>query len=168
MYYNIADFSLHDFTGGLEDIEQRSLNLIGDPVQRYREDPVRMLRAVRFAAKLDLEIHAHSAQPILKMGSLLQEIPAARLFDESLKLFLNGHAHKTWQLLLHYQLLPYLFPTLNHTFQTPTNLAFIEHSLIATDTRIQQQNPRMPLFYMHAFMACVNKSTSLRITTTPF
>ncbi|MFX6945430.1 polynucleotide adenylyltransferase PcnB, partial [Acinetobacter baumannii] len=82
------------------DIRNRLIRLIGDPEQRYLEDPVRMLRAVRFAAKLDFEIEKHSATPIRRLAPLLREIPSARLFDEVLKLFLAGRAERTFELLV--------------------------------------------------------------------
>ena len=87
LYYSIKDFSLHDFHGGLEDLERGVLELIGDPETRYREDPVRMLRVIRFAGKLGLKLSDRTAAPIAELAPLLQDIPAARLFDESLKLF---------------------------------------------------------------------------------
>ena len=110
LYYDIADFSVIDFVGGYDDIKARRLNLIGDVETRYREDPVRMLRAVRFAAKLDFEIDAHCSDPIYEFGHLLQDIPPARLYEEALKLFHSGHAVKSFDTLLEYDLLQYLFP----------------------------------------------------------
>ena len=95
---------------GLQDLEKRSICIIGDPEQRYTEDPVRMLRVLRFAAKLDFTIDKHTARAIPRCAHLLAEIPAARLFDEFLKLFLAGYAAKTLEKLLEYDLLRYLFP----------------------------------------------------------
>ncbi|MDW2052587.1 polynucleotide adenylyltransferase PcnB, partial [Vibrio sp. 977] len=77
MYYNIADYSIHDYARGIEDLEDRLIRLIGDPETRYREDPVRMLRAVRFAVKLDFDIEEDTAAPIEEMAPLLREIPSA-------------------------------------------------------------------------------------------
>ena len=91
LYYAIEDFSVRDYTGGFEDVLERRMKLIGDPEQRYREDPVRMLRAVRLAAKLNFEIDAATAEPIPRLASLLGEAAPARLFEEVLKLFLSGH-----------------------------------------------------------------------------
>jgi poly(A) polymerase len=90
LYYNIEDFSIWDFVDGVSDVRARRLKLIGDPETRYREDPVRMLRAVRFAAKLDFSIEDATETPIGPLASLLDGVPAARLFDECLKLFLSG------------------------------------------------------------------------------
>ncbi|MFO1434899.1 MAG: polynucleotide adenylyltransferase PcnB [Gammaproteobacteria bacterium] len=92
LYYNIADFSIVDYVGGMADIEAGQIRLIGDPSERYREDPVRLLRAVRFAVKLGLNIHHDTEAPIFELGHLLQQIPSARLFEEVLKLFLGGCA----------------------------------------------------------------------------
>ena len=89
LYYNIADFSIWDYVGGVEDIAARRLRLIGDPETRFREDPVRMLRAARFEAKLGFEIEPETAEPIGRLRELLGGVPPARLFDEMLKLFLT-------------------------------------------------------------------------------
>ena len=99
LYYNIEDFSVWDYVGGVDDARQRVLRLIGDPETRYREDPVRMLRAVRFAAKLDFTIHPDTAAPIPKLAWMLDGVPPARLFDEVNKMFLAGSAHAAFELL---------------------------------------------------------------------
>jgi poly(A) polymerase len=88
LYYDISDFSVRDYVGGMQDLEDRVLRLIGDPVTRYREDPVRMLRAARLAAKLDMRIDAAAMAPFESSGRLLADAAPARLFDESLKMFL--------------------------------------------------------------------------------
>ncbi|HBC18787.1 MAG TPA: polynucleotide adenylyltransferase PcnB, partial [Alcanivorax sp.] len=84
LYYNIADFTLHDFVGSLDDIDEQVIHLIGDPETRFREDPVRMLRVARFAAKLEFGVDSETAAAIPRCASLLREIPSARLFDEFL------------------------------------------------------------------------------------
>src|SRR4051794_36119767 len=99
LYYNIADFSLWDYVGGFEDIAARQLRLIGDPETRYREDPVRMLRAARFEAKLGFEIEPKTAEPLERLKGLLAHVPPARLFDETLKLFLSGHGTRSLEVL---------------------------------------------------------------------
>jgi poly(A) polymerase len=96
LYYNIGDLSIWDFADGVADINARRLKLIGDPETRYREDPVRMLRAVRFAAKLDFTIEPDTEQPISRLAHLLDGVPPARLFDECLKLFLSGFGAKSF------------------------------------------------------------------------
>src|SRR6185295_609228 len=90
LYYNIEDFSVWDFVDGVRDVAARQLRLIGDPVTRYHEDPVRMLRAVRFAAKLDFTIDGATERPLKELGYLLTHVPPARLFEEVMKLFLGG------------------------------------------------------------------------------
>lgn len=110
LYYTIDDFSVRDYVGGFDDVQTRLLRLIGDPEQRYREDPVRMLRAVRLAAKLDFRIEEGTAAPIPHLAHLLGEAAPARLFEECLKLFLSGHAEKSFLGLESHGLLPALFP----------------------------------------------------------
>jgi poly(A) polymerase len=151
LYYNIQDFSLVDYTGGLEDLKQRRLRLIGyDPWVRYREDPVRMLRVVRFASKLNFDIDQPCEQPLTALAPLLRDIPDARLFDEVLKLFHSGAAQTAFHQLLCYQLFAELFPETN-TYLTPADqsnqaFAFIEHGLSNTDRRIHEQLPVTPFF----------------------
>jgi poly(A) polymerase len=99
LYYNIEDFSIWDYVGGVEDIRERSIKLIGDPETRYREDPVRMLRAVRFEAKLGFSIHESARAPFAKLAELLEHIPPARLLDEFQKLFLAGFGERAFDLL---------------------------------------------------------------------
>lgn len=110
LYYAVSDFTVRDYVGGFDDVGARVLRLIGDPESRYREDPVRMLRAVRLAAKLDFTIEAASAEPIARLAPLLAEASNARLFDESLKLFLAGHAERGFELLERYGLLEHFLP----------------------------------------------------------
>lgn len=114
LYYNIVDYSLVDYVGGLQDLHAKQVCVIGDPITRFREDPVRMLRAVRFAAKLDFTIHPDTAKPIYTLGHLLLNISPARLYDEYVKLFFTGHPVESLKLLKDYQLLSILFPSLNH------------------------------------------------------
>ena len=153
LYYNIADFSLYDFTGGLQDLDQRQLRLIGDPETRYREDPVRMLRALRFVAKLDFELEAETARPIKEHAELLLQVAPARLFDEVLKLFLSGQGLATFRLLNEYQLFGMLFPATYEAFKTqPTALALVEQALANTDQRIAEERPVTPAFLYAALL----------------
>ena len=110
LYYNIEDYSIWDYVGGVEDARNRILRLIGDPATRYREDPVRMLRAARLAAKLGFTIEAATAEPLPRLAPLLAEAAPARLFEETLKLFLSGHAVASFELLEATGLLPALLP----------------------------------------------------------
>jgi poly(A) polymerase len=113
LYYNIADFSIWDYVGGVEDIAARRLRLIGDPETRFREDPVRMIRAARFEAKLGFEIDPETAEPIGRLRELLQGVPPARLFDEMLKLFLTGHGARSLEVLRRRGLLAQLLPSVD-------------------------------------------------------
>ncbi len=110
LYYDSRDFSVINHCCGVADIHQKQLRLIGDPVRRYHEDPVRMLRAIRFTAKLNFTMAQETSDPILDLGHLLQDIPSARLFDEILKLLQSGYGVKTFKLLREFHLLEYLFP----------------------------------------------------------
>src|SRR5699024_8402914 len=92
LYYDIADFSVIDYVGGMQDLEDRVLRLIGEPEQRYREDPVRMLRAARLSAKLGFAIDTAALEPMARLSGLLADASPARLFDESLQLFMAGRA----------------------------------------------------------------------------
>jgi poly(A) polymerase len=155
LYYNIADFTVWDYTTGLEDIKHRTLRLIGDPVTRYREDPVRMLRAVRLAAKLDFSIAPEAAAPLADLAELLRDVPPARLFDEVLKLFHAGHAVKSFEMLREYGLFKYLFPETAAVLDGddgPAALAFIREGLMNTDTRVQQDKPVTPTFLYAVFL----------------
>ncbi|MFZ1390582.1 MAG: polynucleotide adenylyltransferase PcnB, partial [Dokdonella sp.] len=110
LYYDIADFSVRDYVGGIADLQQRTMRLIGDAEQRYREDPVRMLRAARLAAKLDFAIAPEAEAPIKVLAPLLADVAPARLFDESLKLFLSGHGLESLRRLHNLGLLGQIFP----------------------------------------------------------
>jgi len=153
LYYDISDFNVVDYADGMADLEAGLLRLIGDPILRYQEDPVRMLRAARFAAKLDLGIEAHTEAPIYKLGSLLENIPPARLYEEVLKLFLTGHARQSLAQLLKYDLFKYLFPyTQSHFDNDPYALKMVEHALANTDERIEQNRSVTPAFLLAALL----------------
>lgn len=149
LYYAISDFSVRDYVGGFEDVNNRVLKLIGDPETRYREDPVRMLRAVRLAAKLRFTIDGPSADPIPRLASLLQEAAPARLFEECLKLFLSGHAEASFLGLEANGLLPGLFPETAVALRANRNGA-LRRMLLAglrgTDARIAADEPVSPAF----------------------
>ena len=149
LYYSIDDFSIWDFVGGVADVQARRLKLIGDPETRYREDPVRMLRAVRFAAKLDFSIEAVTEAPIGRLAYLLDGVPPARLFDECLKLFLSGFGAKSYRLLKRYGLFEHLFPLSAAAFALPPYAyaeEMLERGLINTDERIAADKPVTPTF----------------------
>ncbi|MDX1443670.1 MAG: polynucleotide adenylyltransferase PcnB [Gammaproteobacteria bacterium] len=155
LYYNIADFSVVDHVAGVPDLDKGLLRLIGDPETRYREDPVRMLRAVRFAAKLGFRIEKTTAAPIAELAPLLRDIPPARLFEEILKLFLAGKAVDTWEQLRDYGLMQELFPLTEKAFQRDPDSggqAFVARALKNTDERISDDKPVSPFFLFAAFL----------------
>lgn len=153
LYYNIADFSVHAYAGGWEDLQQRRLRLIGDPDTRYREDPVRMLRAIRFVAKLGFHLDESAAAPIPSMAPLLQQIPAPRLFEEVLKLFLHGQALETVRELRRYKLFGQLFPETEACVQKdPIALAMVENTMRNTDERIRSGKSVTPYFFLAALL----------------
>jgi poly(A) polymerase len=149
LYYNIEDFSVWDYVGGVEDVRARRLRLIGDPESRYREDPVRMLRAVRFAAKLGFSIDKGTEEPIRRLAHLLDGVPPARLFDETLKLFLSGFGVASYRLLQQYGLFEHLFPSAAAAFKlAPYAYAeqMLERGLGHTDARVLGDKPVTPTF----------------------
>ncbi len=149
LYYAIEDFSVRDYTGGFEDVQSRMMRLIGDPETRYREDPVRMLRAVRLAAKLDFTIAPSSAEPIPRLASLLKEAAPARLFEECLKLFLSGHAEASFLGLEAQGLLPALFPETASALAANRSGALrrmLLQGLRNTDARVAADEPVSPAF----------------------
>jgi len=151
LYYDIADFAIYDFCNGMSDLKERKLTLIGDPEVRYREDPVRMLRAVRFSAKLGLTISDECAEPVRRLAPLLQEIPAARHFDEVIKLLLSGQGLATYRLLKEYKLLQVLFPILSKDGEDDKASKLIEQALRDTDKRIAQ-GKRLSPAYIYAII----------------
>ena len=165
LYYNVADFSVVDYVGGFEDVMQKRLRLIGDPDDRYREDAVRMLRAIRFAAKLDFSIDESCQQFIREEGGLLRDIPAARLYEEVLKLFHSGHAMESFRGLREYHLLEHLFPEAAEALDgNETALTFLQLAMQSTDERIQQNKPVTPAFLFAALMwAPLQKRTEKRL-----
>jgi poly(A) polymerase len=149
LYYDIADFSVIDYVGGIEDLERRHLRLIGDPATRYREDPVRMLRAARLAAKLGFTIDDEAAAPFDALGHLLGDAPPARLFDECQKMFLAGYGLESFRTLMRYDLLRHLFPGTARALKHDTSggmLELIERGLAGTDARVAEGRPVTPAF----------------------
>lgn len=155
LYYNIADFTVRDYTGGLKDLQQGVIRLIGDAESRYREDPVRMLRAVRFAAKLQMPISESTAAPIRDLAPLLLEIPAARLFEESVKLLHGGCGYSTYQLLDHYQLFTPLFPSIAPALNGPYAnqlKQMLQQALQSCDQRLATGKTVNPAFLFAALL----------------
>lgn len=155
LYYNIRDFSVVDYTGGMIDHAEGVLKLIGDPYIRYREDPVRMLRAVRFAVKLGFTIHSDTAKPIYDLTDLLKSIPSARLYDEMLKLFLAGYGLQTFEMLRHYGLFAILFPATDKCLETEEHgfpRLFIIKALENSDKRFTEGKSLTPYFLLAALL----------------
>lgn len=153
LYYDISDFSIIDYVGGVEDIQSKRLRLIGEVETRYREDPVRMLRAIRFAAKLGFEIDDSCKTPIFTLGHLLDDIPAARLYEETLKLFHSGHAAKSFELIQKFDVLKYLFPDAHLGFKhNPDAEQFFRLAMQSTDDRIAKDLRITPAFLFAALL----------------
>ncbi|RBC84763.1 polynucleotide adenylyltransferase PcnB, partial [Xanthomonas oryzae pv. oryzae] len=149
LYYAIEDFSVRDYCGGFEDVQARLMKLIGDPELRYQEDPVRMLRAVRLASKLNFEIEAGTAEPIPRLAGLLSEAAPARLFEEILKLFLSGHGVASFEGLERYGLFGALFPESAAALKSNRSgalRAMVLEGLRNTDARVANDEPVSPAF----------------------
>ena len=154
LFYDLESGDVVDFVGAMDDLEKRQLRMIGDPVVRYREDPVRMLRAVRFASKLNLTIEPASEAPIKELSGLLENIAPARLFDEVLKLFHSGQAQKTLDTLRKYDLFKWLFPQADASLledeagnsEDASYTRLVTAALKNTDKRIRAGKPVTPAF----------------------
>jgi poly(A) polymerase len=145
---------IQDFVGGYQDLKDRKLRLIGDPVTRYREDPVRLLRAARFVAKLGVELGEETGKPVTELASLLNDIPPARLFEEVCKLFMTGHAASTLEALQRFQLTRALFPVLKSQDGSGRAVTgpLVEAAMKNTDDRIAIQKPVTPAFLVAALL----------------
>ncbi|MEO1879238.1 MAG: polynucleotide adenylyltransferase PcnB [Methylococcales bacterium] len=155
LYYNIRDFSVLDYTGGMQDHTAGVLRLIGEPTVRYKEDPVRMLRAVRFSVKLGFKLEASCEKALFESAHTLQGIPAARLYDEALKLFLSGKALQTFEMLRHYGLFAILFPQTEQCLAQEKNdfpRMFVAKALENSDKRIAEGKSVTPYFFLSAFL----------------
>jgi len=161
LYYTVKDFSVIDYTNGLQDLADRKLRLIGEPDARYREDPVRILRAIRLSCKLNLTIEAKTAAPIKELSALLTHVSSARLWDECNKMLLAGHAQVTWNSLCENNVASYLFEQTVASLNDQTDKiagsefnAFIQAALQSTDKRIANQQPVTPARLSFAIGGC--------------
>ena len=152
LYYCSADFCVYDYVGGWSDLQQRQIRVIGDAEQRYREDPVRMLRAVRFAAKLGFDIAEDTASSIPALAHTLEAVPGSRLFDEMIKLFMSGYALDTFRLLRKHRLLEHLYPASTEPMNDPATLALVEAAMRSTDSRVTADKPVTPAFVLAALL----------------
>ena len=146
LYYDPTEDVVLDYCDGMRDIASRTLRLIGEPRIRFQEDPVRILRAIRFAAKLDLKLHPDTEAAIAPMCDMLTAIPPARLFDEFTKLFLTGHGERAFDLLCEHDLVEILFPL------PPHGEAVARLALASTDQRLKENKPVTPGFLIAAFL----------------
>lgn len=146
LYYDPTSQTVHDYHHGVADIQQKTLRIIGEPRTRYREDPVRMLRAVRLSAKLGLSIDPAARSPIREMASLLENVPAARIFDEMLKLLFSGHAYECLRRLRDEGLHHGLLPLLDVILEQPGGEKFIVLALENTDQRVRAGKTTSPGF----------------------
>ena len=154
LYYDSKNLSVMDYCSGIVDIKQKCIRLIGDPVRRYHEDPVRMLRAIRFTVKLGFTMHEDTAAPLFNLGYMLRDIPSARLFDEMLKLFQSGYGAETFKNLVEYRLLNHLFPATNECIDAGDEYfeKLIQLVLMSTDGRIARGMAVTPAFLFAAFL----------------
>ncbi|MDA0225122.1 MAG: polynucleotide adenylyltransferase PcnB, partial [Proteobacteria bacterium] len=152
LYYDPATEEIIDYHGGLADLKKRTLRVIGDPETRYREDPVRMLRAVRLAAKLGLTIESSTREPIRRLATLIDRVPPARLFDEMLKLLLSGHASACLRQLRAEGLHKGLLPLLDVILDQPLGERFVTLALAQTDERVITDRPVSPAFLFAALL----------------
>ena len=152
LYYDPATEEVVDFHGGLADLKKRVLRVIGDPTTRYREDPVRMLRAVRLAAKLGLTLDPATRAPIRELAPLRERVPPARLFDEMLKLLLSGHASACLRQLRDVGLHEGLLPLLDVILEQPLGERFVTLALAQTDERVLSERPVSPAFLFAALL----------------
>lgn len=148
LYYNIADFSVVDYAGGMHDIEDKLLRIIGDPEQRFTEDPIRLLRAVRFLGKLNLHVSPETETLLNQLSHLLEHVSSARLFQEVLKLFQEGATASTFQLLQKYHLFEQLFPQTAPLLGQSETKILLDEALAATDARIHAGKTISPAFLL--------------------
>jgi len=154
LYYSTKDFKVFDFANGVKDVEDKIIRLIGDPQTRYREDPVRMLRAIRFATKLDMKIADETRAPIKELAPLMANIPAARMFEEFLKLFISGKAIANFEQLREYHLFKFFFPVVDQALDSNNELLerFIIQAMTNTDKRINNDQRVTPAFLFAAML----------------
>ena len=174
LYYSTNDFKVYDFANGVKDIHNKVIRLIGDPETRYREDPVRMLRAIRFATKLDMQISDCTKNPIKTLAPLMESIPAARLFEEFLKMFISGKAVANFEQLRDYDLFRYFFPAVDQALNQSNQVtqsnqvnshltAFIMLAMQNTDKRINNEQRVTPAFLFAAMLWYPLQAHSQRI-----
>ncbi len=146
LYLDPIKKELYDFNGGLYDMKQGVIDIIGDPYTRYSEDPVRMIRAMRFAAKLGFSISKRTLDPIKELSAHLLEVSNARMFEEVNKLFLTGHGLESFRILRKYHIFELLFPGTQRLLDNQNYIDFVEYSLSSSDMRYREDKRNMPHF----------------------
>ena len=157
LYYDHRERTVIDFTGGYADVRDRRLRLIGSAAERYREDPVRMLRAVRFAGKLGFDLEGDTSRAIYDLAPLIEDMPPARLYEEAVKLFMGGAGRANYELLRRYGLFGHLFPETEACIEAEFDGigvagAMAGNALASTDTRIRSGRPVTPGFLFAALL----------------
>lgn len=149
LYYNIADFTVIDYTGGINDLKRKIIRIIGNPAHRYHEDPVRILRCIRMATKLNFKIHSDTEAPLKELMRLLRHVPPSRLFDEILKLFFEGSAAPAYKKLHQHDFIKIIFPYTAEALELPkfkTHEKLIKLTMQSIDNRYHQGQPLNPGF----------------------
>ena len=152
LYYDVKRQVVLDYHGGVSDLNDQVLRIIGDPATRFREDPVRMLRVLRFMAKFGFDVEAHTLEAMQDSRDLLDNIPSARLFDETLKFFSTGHALRSFEVLQQQGFTEYLMPVLYEVVQTEQGLDWVRAVLAQTDERVHEDKSISPGFLFAALM----------------
>jgi poly(A) polymerase len=149
LYYDAVTHQVLDFCNAIEDLRNKQLKLMGDPLTRYQEDPVRLLRAIRFKAKLNFQLESETAKPLMTHGYLIGNVPAARLFDEVLKMFIKGYGKVVLDDLIEYDLLQFLFPQTDKFVKTESGYAgkIMQEAMQNTDKRIAIRKNVSPVFF---------------------
>ena len=155
LYYDHRERTVIDFTGGYADLSERRLRLIGQATERYREDPVRMLRAVRFAGKLGFDVDGEASRPIYELAPSIEAMPPARLYEEVVKLFMGGEGRRSYELLRRYGLFGHLFPESDACIEAEPGgnaCAMARKVLESTDARVRDGKPVTPGFLFAALL----------------
>jgi poly(A) polymerase len=168
LYFNPADDSIIDFSHGWEDFQSRTLRLIGEPKVRYQEDPIRLLRAIRFLTKLNFHLEADTQKPVADVLSLLAKMPPARMFDEYTKLFLHGHGVSNFKALCEFGAFEYLFPHSAKYVNHPQYKQLFLTALHNTDARILEQKGVNPAFLISVFLWPVMQDHLKQETGNPY
>jgi poly(A) polymerase len=163
LYLDIRNMDVIDFVGGYEDIQNRVLKSIGDSSKRFREDPVRIIRAIRFKSKLDLTFEPKLEKEIVKLSHLLIEISSGRIYEETLKLFLTGNAESIMQDMQKYKITKYILPVTRGYLDAKKDRRFIFNALRNTDKRFHEDKTLTPSFLFSVFLwpALINKTGEL-------